>query len=79
MDGQEPDTTPQMTDAEADETGLVRPEKIKELLSKYSAVLPTELPAGLPPDRDAGHTIRLEENAVAPFKRNRRMSPLEME
>jgi hypothetical protein len=30
-----------MTDAEADKAGLVRPEKIKELLSKYARVFPT--------------------------------------
>jgi len=59
--------------------GLVPQDRIDALLQKYSKVFPDELPAGLPPDRGIGHTIRLEAGATPPFRRNRRMSPAEYE
>ena len=59
--------------------GLAAQRDIDALLAKYNSVFPAELPAGLPPDRGIGHTIRLEANAVPPFRRNRRTSPAEYE
>ena len=77
--GQDPDTTPAMTSEEADKAGLLRPEKLQELLTRYKDVFPAELPVGLPPERGTGHTIQLEAGATAPFRRNKRMSQMEME
>ena len=77
--GQDPITTPAMTSEEADAAGLLRPERLQELLSRYKDVFPAELPVGLPPDRGTGHTIQLEAGATAPFRRNKRMSQMELE
>ena len=77
--GQAPDATISMTNEEADEAGLLRPERLQELLSRYKEVFPSELPEGLPPDRGTGHTIQLEAGASAPFRRNKRMSQMETE
>ena len=62
-----------------DQPGLVTNAKLKKLLDEYADVFPDDLPSGLPPDRDTGHTIVLEPNAIPPYRRNRRMSPPEVE
>ena len=52
--------------------------KLQALLDEYADVFPDDLPSGLPPDRDTGHTIILEPNSYPPYRRNRRMSPPEV-
>ena len=61
------------------EEGLVPAEVMERLMEEFKDVFPSELPAGLPPDRGTGHVIQLEPNSVAPYRRNRRMSPGEVE
>jgi hypothetical protein len=70
---------PPQAEAERDDPGLVSQEKLDELLHEYRDVFPDDLPSGLPPDRNTGHTIVTEPNAVPPYRRNRRMSPIESE
>jgi hypothetical protein len=40
-----------------DAPGLIPKAQLEALLKEYAYVFPTELPAGLPPDRNTGHTI----------------------
>ncbi len=56
---------------------LIPAPQLRTLLEKYKEVF-RDLPPGLPPDRNIGHTIVLEEQAKAPYRRNRRMSPVEL-
>ena len=75
-----PPDTPLLTDPSAvDAPGLIKREKLEALLQKYASVFPPELPPGLPPDRNIGHVINLEPNSVPPYRRNRRMSPDQVE
>ena len=69
---------PPFPQPQVDAVGLMEPEKLAELLSRFTEVF-SELPVGLPPDRGVGHTIRLTEHASAPFRKCNRMSPMEME
>ena len=69
---------PDLTDQE-DKPGLVPQADLRRLLDEYKDVFPEDLPSGLPPDRDIGHTIVLEPNSFPPYRRNRRMSPPEVE
>ena len=59
--------------------GLIDEPKLTALLEEFQDVFPPELPSGLPPDRQTGHVIPLEPNAIPPYRRNRRMSPNEVE
>ena len=59
--------------------GLIDPQLLDQLLTEYQDVFPEELPPGLPPDRDTGHVIPLEPNSIPPYRRNRRMSPNEVD
>jgi len=63
---------------DAQTPGLIKREKLINLLHQYEDVF-QDLPDGLPPDRNIGHTIRLEQDATPPYRRNRRMSPAELE
>jgi len=58
--------------------GLIDKDKLVHLIQEYEEVF-MEIPDGLPPDRNIGHTIRLEQEAIPPYRRNRRMSPAELE
>jgi hypothetical protein len=49
---------------------LIPARRLRELLRKYKKVF-NELPHELPRDRNIKHTIRLQEEAYAPYKRNR--------
>ena len=62
-------------DEEAQEPVL--PPEVQELVAKYDDVFAPP-PAGLPPDRNVGHTIPLEQGAVPPYRPLYRMSPLEL-
>ena len=74
-----PPDTPRGNHNQGDAPGLIPAEKLKVLLEKYKSVFPPELPPGLPPDRNTGHVISLEPGSVPPYRRNRRMSPAEVE
>ncbi len=52
---------------------------LQPLLKNFKQVFPDELPLGLPPERDVGHTIPLVEGAKPPFRGIYRLSPLELE
>ena len=70
---EQPESRPDLPEA----TGLIPKAKMDALLAKYADVFPDDLPAGLPPDRNIGHTIVLEPNTIPPYRKNRRMSPPE--
>ena len=74
-----PPDTPRGIKSTGDAPGLIPHEKLKVLLEKYKSVFPPELPPGLPPDRNIGHVISLEPGSQAPYRRNRRMNPAEVE
>jgi hypothetical protein len=50
---------------------------VSELLSEFSEVFQDPLPAGLPPERSEGHSIRTEPGHPPPFWSMYRLSPLE--
>jgi hypothetical protein len=51
--------------------------ELARALQEFSDVFPDELPAGLPPDRDTGHTIKEMPNSTPPFKQVYRLSRAE--
>jgi hypothetical protein len=55
------------------------PENVRILLQEFADVFPDELPAGLPPHRNVGHSIPTEAEAPPPFRPLYRLSPAEME
>jgi hypothetical protein len=59
-------------------SGLVPENTLQQLLAEYAEVFPADLPPGLPPEREIGHVIPLQQNAIPPYRRNRRMSPSEV-
>ena len=52
--------------------------EVQAVLKEFSGVFPSEMPSGLPPDRDCFHAIPLVEGAEPPFKPMYRLSPLEL-
>ena len=62
--------------AEHENPQLIPAPKLRDLLRKYKKVF-EDLPHKLPRDRGTGHVIQLEQNAQAPYRPNRRMSPAE--
>ena len=59
--------------------GLVPEDTMRALLSEYADVFPVELPPGLPPVRQVGHTIPLVPGSAPPFKAMYRLSVRERE
>jgi hypothetical protein len=59
---------------------LVPTDVMQSLLTEYADCFPDQLPDGLPPERDIGHTIPLVPGAESapPFKPMYRLSPLEL-
>ena len=55
------------------------PQPLKPLLSEFNDVFPEEMPKGLPPSRQTGHTIELLEDAKPTFRPLYRLSPFEHE
>lgn len=53
------------------------PEEVSELLHRFKALIPDELPAGLPPLRDILHQIDFIPGAILPNLPHYRMSPNE--
>ena len=51
-------------------------QKLAELLKEYEDVFRLELPRGLPPVRNVGHSIPLEPGAPPPFRPMYRLSPV---
>lgn len=49
------------------------------LIRQYDDVFASELPEGVPPDRNAFETIPLEANSQPPFKHMYRLNPQERE
>ena len=58
---------------------LVPESTMDALLHKFADRFPDELPAGLPPERNIGHTIPLEANAKPVFRSPYRLSPKEFD
>jgi hypothetical protein len=52
-------------------------QKLAELLKEYEDVFRLELPRGLPPERNVGHSIPLQPGAPPPFRPMYRLSPVE--
>ncbi len=62
------------------ETPELIPENVMDAIrTRFASVLVEELPAGMPPDRDVGHAIPLEEGSRPTHRPPRRVSPLENE
>ncbi|KAJ9529863.1 hypothetical protein QJQ45_022262 [Haematococcus lacustris] len=59
-----------------DKPELVTDAELQAVLDEYSDVF-QDMPSGLPPDRGVGHTIRLEAEALPPYKRPYKLSPRE--
>ncbi|KAJ9527976.1 hypothetical protein QJQ45_005577 [Haematococcus lacustris] len=59
-----------------DRPELVTDAELQAVLDEYSDVF-QDMPPGLPPDRGVGHTIRLEAEALPPYKRPYKLSPRE--
>lgn len=55
----------------------IKPE-IAHLIKEFSTVFRSELPAGLPPKREADHSIKLEENHKPPHSTIFELSPAEL-
>jgi Reverse transcriptase (RNA-dependent DNA polymerase)/RNase H-like domain found in reverse transcriptase/Integrase zinc binding domain/Retroviral aspartyl protease/Chromo (CHRromatin Organisation MOdifier) domain len=55
------------------------PKPLMPLLNEYQDVFPAEMPKGLPPARQTGHTIELIEGAKPMFRPLYRLSPFEHE
>jgi transposase InsO family protein len=55
------------------------PENVQSLLTEFADVFPDELPSGLPPSRNVGHSIPTEIGAPPPFRPLYRLSPAETE
>ena len=55
------------------------PPELTYILDKYQDVFPSDLPKGLPPERQLGHTIPLVEGAKPTFRPLYRLSPKEHE
>jgi hypothetical protein len=51
--------------------------KLADLLKEYEDVFKQELPCGLPPERNVGHSIPVEPGAPPPFRPTYRLSPVE--
>jgi hypothetical protein len=51
--------------------------KLADLLKEYEDVFKLELPRGLPPERNVGHSIPVEPGAPPPFWPMYRLSPVE--
>jgi hypothetical protein len=54
-------------------------QKLADLLKEYEDVFKLELPRGLPPERNVGHSILVEPGAPPPFRPTYRLSPVEQE
>jgi hypothetical protein len=52
-------------------------QKLADLLKKYEDVFKLELPRGLPPERNVGHSNPVEPGAPPPFWPMYRLSPVE--
>jgi hypothetical protein len=52
-------------------------QKLADLLKEYEDVFKLELPRGLPPERNVGHSISVESGAPPPFRPMYRLSPVE--
>ena len=78
--GDEPDWNPEEYPEETSETQETTlenaPALVKPLLMEFSDVFESP-PAGLPPERDVGHTIPLEPGHNPPFRPLYRLSPAE--
>ncbi|KAJ9532205.1 hypothetical protein QJQ45_003891 [Haematococcus lacustris] len=59
-----------------DRPELVTDAELQAVLDEYSDVF-QDMPLGLPPDRGVGHTIRMETDALPPYKRPYKLSPKE--
>jgi len=59
-------------------SGCIPEAQLEQLLAEYAEVFPADLPPGLPPEREIGHVIQLQQNSIPPYRRNRRMSPSEV-
>jgi hypothetical protein len=51
--------------------------KLADLLKEYEDVFKLELPRGLPPERNVGHSIPVEPGAPPPFRPMYWLSPVE--
>jgi hypothetical protein len=51
--------------------------KLADLLKEYEDVFKLELPRGLPPEQNVGHSIPVEPGAPPPFGPTYRLSPVE--
>ena len=67
--------------ADKDNDGMIKEagEGITALIKQYDDVFASELPQGVPPDRNAFETIPLEPNSEPPFRHMYRLNPLERE
>ena len=54
------------------------PKAVQKVLDEFKDVMPTELPKRLPPRREVGHAIELEQGAKPPAFVPYRMAPLEL-
>jgi hypothetical protein len=52
-------------------------QKLADLLKEYEDVFKLELPWGLPPEWNVGHSIPVEPGAPPPFRPTYRLSPVE--
>lgn len=52
---------------------------LNKLLQEFQDIFPTELPSGLPPERDVKHNIQLISDHTPPCKPPYRMAPAELE
>ncbi|KAJ9524152.1 hypothetical protein QJQ45_004880 [Haematococcus lacustris] len=62
--------------SDKDKPELVTDAELQAALDEYSDVF-QDMPPGLPPDRGVGHTIRMETDALPPYKRPYKLSPKE--
>ncbi|KAJ9521146.1 hypothetical protein QJQ45_022845 [Haematococcus lacustris] len=62
--------------SDKDKPELVTDAELQAVLDEYSDVF-QDMPPGLPPDRGVGHTIRMETDALPPYKRPYKLSPKE--
>ena len=54
------------------------PPQMKQLLASFEDIFPSDLPTGLPPERDVGHTIPLLPDTKPSYRPLYRLSPKEL-